>query len=442
VGAPLHQLPGASGPRRHLSGRGDDRKNREISERGTALAETTGACAAGAFTQQRQAVIRLCLFACSDDYLLEQRLNGWTEELLRELPGLTPERLAEDLSPADLAVEVCSPSLFADHRLIVVPDVRPWLDAAAPAEVGGRRGGRPDVGPLVAALDQGLPDGVSLVLGAWCAAQPKGDLVEIVAKHGHFEWLPLPPPPKPWEKVDLSSEQRAVLLEVLRGAAGQARFTREAEGLLFDRLGFAPRLLAQEVVKLASAAGPGGEVDAPLVRALVSPKERSLEIVQDAVFERHPRPLLELIEAADAGLPVCDWRGQRIDPTAVPSVLFGQISSLLQQLLDLRLVAREMGCEAEMDPRHTSQGGWYGRRFKDGLGPRLAERLADRPSPLTGRGGRPPKTWTLGQLFVAAGRYQDQELVDALAACGDVEAQLRGPCAAEALAAWIARLCG
>ncbi len=54
-------------------------------------------------------------------------------------------------------------------------------------------------------------------------------------------------------------------------AAGSTRFTPAAERLLMERLGFAPRLLAQEVRKLA-AASAGGEVDENLVRRSVFPR--------------------------------------------------------------------------------------------------------------------------------------------------------------------------
>ena len=64
----------------------------------------------------------------------------------------------------------------------------------------------------------------------------------------------------------LSDEQCEVLRGVLAREAGEVRFTPAAERLLFDRLGFAPRLLAQEGRKLA-AASAAETVDEDLVCA-------------------------------------------------------------------------------------------------------------------------------------------------------------------------------
>jgi hypothetical protein len=43
----------------------------------------------------------------------------------------------------------------------------------------------------------------------------------------------------------------------------------------------------------------------------------------------------------------------------------------------------------------------------------------------------------LGKLFKGAGNYSDDDLVDALADLGSVEAALRGDMAAETISVWI-----
>jgi hypothetical protein len=379
---------------------------------------------------------RLVLIASRDDYLLEQSFARALHDASASLDGAEPEVLPDEVTPETVAVELHSPSLFNPTRLLVVPDVRSWLGAPAPP--GAVTGDREvEVEPLLSALADGVPEGVALVMGAWCGRRPKGPLVAAVESSGRFEWIPLPEPPKPWEDVLLSDEQRTVLQQVLAGASEGVRFTPDAERLLLERLGFRPRLLVQEARKLAVAAGDGGEVDEGLARDLIFPRERSLEVVRDAVLGRDAGALLDLIGAAAAGVPVRDWQGRRIDSRGLPPVVFGQVFNLVHQLLYLRRTAVAVGIEEELDPARTSDRSWYGRHFKGRLAPMLLERLHEQsPTPLD-RNGKPPTPWYLGKLFAGAGRYREDELVAALAAGGEAEANMRGQLALEALSSWL-----
>ena len=119
--------------------------------------------------------------------------------------------------------------------------------------------------------------------------------------------------------------------------------------------------------------------------------------------------------------------------------MFGQVFNLVQQLLYLRRIAVAVGIEDELDPAQTSDRGWYNRHFKGRLAPLLLDRLRElSPTPLD-RNGKLPTVWSLGGLFAGAGRYQEDELVAALAAGGEAEANLRGQLALEALSAWLTR---
>ncbi len=80
------------------------------------------------------------LVASPDDFLLEGKLRSILQPLSAEL-GVEPEILAEDITPEELAVELCSPSLFAPQRLLVVPEVREWIGAPPPHGVRRRRDG-------------------------------------------------------------------------------------------------------------------------------------------------------------------------------------------------------------------------------------------------------------------------------------------------------------
>jgi hypothetical protein len=381
----------------------------------------------------------LTLIACSDDFLLEDSLKRAVAEACAALDNVEPELLADDVTPETVAVELCSPSLFSPTRVLVLQDVRPWLDAASPPEAPKVEASG-EVDALVVAISEGVPEGVALVMGAWCRSKPKGALVDAVTAAGRCEWIPLPEPPKPWEDVTLSDKQRGILRQLLRATAGEIRFAPAAERLLMERLGFAPRLLVAEATKLASAAGEEGEVDEQLVRQLTFPRERSLEVVREAVLRRDTRALLDLLAAAAAGIPVCDWQGKRLDSAGLAAVLFAQVFNLLQQLLYLRQVAAAAGIGDEMDPARCSERGWYQRRFKARLASVLTQQL-DGASPLSRR-GKPPTPWTLGQLFAGAGHYSDDGLLAALAAGGGIEASLRGQLALENLSAWITSFMG
>ena len=386
---------------------------------------------------------RVHLIAASDDFLLEERLSTVVAGLCSEHSDIEAEVQPDDATPESVATELVSPSLFAADRVLVVPDARGWLGAAAPPGLKAAESEPLDPTPLIRVLADGLPTGVALVLGAWCGRKPTGALVDAVTAAGSCEWIGLPPPPKPWEDAVLSEEQRRVLQGVLARAAGSVSFSRPAVDLLLERLGFAPRQLVQEVRKLVGAAA-GSEVDEELVRRLTFPRERSLEVVRDAVLERRLTPLLDLIAAASSGAPINNWQGQRLDPGGFERVLFAQVANLQLQLLYLRRTAQAAGLTEEMAPDRTGARGWYGRQFKSRLAPELLAKLADdAPSPLVRSGGKPPSPWSLAALFAGAGRYVDVELVAAVAAAGEVEVRIRNEAMAlDALTAWLAGFIG
>ncbi len=375
---------------------------------------------------------RVLLVASSDDYLLEEALGEAISGLEESLAGSELVELAGDTAPADVAVELRSPSLFAPRRLFVMRDARALVPVKAHPEAPAGAPAR-DAAPLADLVREGLPEGIGLLLGVWSVERPaKGPLVDALGPEG-VQWISLPPPPKPWDDVALSPEQVAVLRRVVDRAAPGVRFAPAAERLLLDRLGFAPRALAQEAAKLAVAAA-GQTVDEALVRRLVLPREHSLEVVREAVLTRRHRPVAELVAAAEAGLPIRNWQGKRVEERAFPLVVAGQVASLLTQLLYLRGQAAAAGFAGELDPRRTGQPRWYPQHFKRRLADPLVDRVKNDPlSPL-----RRPTPWKLGELFAAAARYSDAELATALAGAGEVEAATRGPLALEAVVAWLA----
>jgi len=379
------------------------------------------------------------LVASSDDYLLEEALAETVRAVCAEFGDIDPETIPEALTPEDLSVELCSPSLFAPQRVLVVPEIRTWIDIPArrPPDARPAEKAAVDPAPVLQVLDDGIADGIALVMGACCHSKPKGALVDAVDAAGGFRWQPVPEPPKPWEDALLSREQEAMLRALLSKVAGDVRFTPGAARLLLDRLGFSPRLLVQEGRKL-TAANVDGSVDEELVLALSFPKERSLDVVWDAVFERKAAPVLDIMAATEAGIQVRDRQGRPVSAKGAPFILFSQVASILQNILYLRRLAAAHGLVGEMSTDKTRDEFWYPRRFKNGLGPKLVELVkADAPSPIQRPGGRAPTLFALGRLFKGAGRYTDEALVQALAGAGAVETALRGDMAAEALSVWI-----
>ncbi len=380
------------------------------------------------------------LIASPDDYLLNEEIKQILPRVCSELGGVEPEYMPDDTSPELLAVELCSPSLFAPQRVLVISEARQWVDVPSPNKQyrppPGTGPAEIDASAVTHVLDEGLSDDIALILRVQCQAKPKGDLVAAIEKSGHLHWQPVPPPPKPWEDAVVSKEQVAVLRAVIAREAPSVGFAPAAERLLFERLGFAPRLLASEVGKLAAAAS-GDEVDVDLVRRLSFPREGSLEEAFDALLDRRVAPVLEILSAAEGGLPVRDLQGRLMTEKAVYFALAGQATKVFQQLLYLRLLGEREGFLAEMAPDRTAAGAWYPKRFKDGIGPRLQEALkTDAPSPLVPPGGRSPTVFALGKLFRAGGRYTTDELRASLVDLGALEADLRGDAKLEALSVW------
>jgi hypothetical protein len=384
-------------------------------------------------------VAPVSLVASSDDFLVEEALRERVLAVCAEFGNVEPEFMPDEITPEDLSVELCSPSLFAPQRVLVVSEASHWLDIPArrPSQARPTQKAAVDASAVVQVLSDGLPGGIALVMGACCRSQPKGKLADAVSKAGETLWYPVPPPPKPWEDAVLSLEQEAMLRQLLEKTTEGIRFTPEASRLLLDRLGFAPRLLVQEGRKLA-AANVGGVVDEDLVKALSFPKERSLDVVESGVLTRRAAPVLDLIAAAEAGIQIRDRQGRAVSSKGVLIALFSQVSALLQKFLYLRRLAADHGLLEEMSLDRTRADGWYPRKFQKNVGPKILDLLnEDGPSPVLEGHGRAPSLYALGKIFKGAGLYSDDELRDALADLGSVEVALRGEMASEALSVWL-----
>lgn len=381
---------------------------------------------------------RLHLVAATDDFLLEEGIKAAIAAVSAELPGIDPEELSDEITPDGLAFELCSPSLFSPQRLMVIPDMHAWIDTTTPR-------GAPvikediDITAVLTTLESGIPDDMGLVLGAWCGRKPKGTLVDLVAKQGHFQWLPAPPPPKPWEDIVLSREQIQVLRRILRDAIGENPIDGKAEKLLIERLGFKPRMLAQEVAKLATAAG-GKIIDEDLVRSLMLTRERSIEVVREGLLKADFKVIFDLLAASSAGHPIIDYSGKTLDQSGVTPIVLGTIFNVLHQFLFLRRVAVACGFEKDLVAQRGRKGNWNMARAKKTIIPAIEKRMRDDMPYPKSKKGKVPTSWSLGQLLAGANLYSEEQLIRALGEFGELEAHSRGKMAQDNISAWLSNL--
>lgn len=391
---------------------------------------------------------RLVLVAAGDDLLLEDAFRDATERAQAQMADPAVETLPDDITPEDVAVELNSPSLFNPERVLLVPDAGKWVIASSspggPTLPSRKNAKAVDalIQPLLTVLEDGMPAGVALVMGVWCATKPTGSLAKNVEAAGTLEWVPTPEPPKPWEEGTVSDAQKTVLRRLMSRGAPAARFAPAAENLLFDRLGFAPRRLVQEASKLAVAAGPDGLIDESLVRRLVLPREGSLEILQDALLGRDIRMAVAFLDDARRGLPIRDWSGGHIDERGLGIRVFNLAVDTFTRMLYLRGAARAIGAGDELDPQKNSARAWYSRTFKPRLGPKLKSHIEDDPGAPFRSGGklRIPSPWALQRLFRGASLYSDDALIQSLIEAGQIERQLRRPGnPIEAIPGWLVK---
>jgi len=381
---------------------------------------------------------RLHFVAATDDFLLEEGIKAAIVAVAAQLDGVDPEEMSDEMTPEGLAFELCSPSLFSPQRLMIVRDVRSWIDTTTP------RGAQVlkeevDITSLLNSLESGIPDDMGLVIGAWCGRKPKGELVDLVSKFGQFQWLPAPPPPKPWEDIVLSNEQIQVLRRILQDAIGNNPIDNKAERLLIERLGFKPRLLAQEVSKLAIAAA-GKTIDEELVRSLMLTRERSIEVVRDSLLKRDFAPIFDLIAASAAGHPVVDYSGKTMDSGGITPMVLSTVFNLLHQFLFLRRAAVACGFEKDIEAKGPGRHRFNSALAKKTIVPAIEKRMKkDLPYPKSKK-GKVPSAWSLGQLLAGASLYTDQQLIHALAEAGEFEAQARGKLDLDNLSAWLSNL--
>ena len=374
MGAPLHRVPGATGPGRALNS-------------------------------------ALRLLASPDDYLLELERCEAEAAWLAAYPDGELQRLDPAPAPARLIRELASPSLFATARLIVVPDARPYLgqaadDTGAPGESWGDAGA-----VLAAALAEMRLVDTALVLAAVSAAEPSGPLAEVVRQRGTLTFLPLPAQPKPWEEVRVTPAQRRVLEGVVGRVAPAVLADPDTVDALCECYGFRPRRLAQVAEQLQQT----GTIGADAVRTGWGPGECSLKDLEEALVRRNPAAVARFVARLAAGGTLTDWWGKPVESDAIARRVALTVARLLRQALAARGHANRAELTRELDPQKCSSPAWYNATFRRSiLEPLQKEIAACGGSPLEGS-----SAWQLHRAFKLGAAYGERELLRAL---GDLAA--------------------
>ncbi|MGE5236838.1 MAG: hypothetical protein ACM3O7_10860 [Acidobacteriota bacterium] len=338
------------------------------------------------------------LLAAPDDYLLELERSELEAAWLAAHPG--GEAVVFDETPAAAALirELASPSLFATDRLLVVRDGHELLTV---------KKDRDDRVAQLAATLSTLPlRGVGLILAAVADAEPKGPLADVFKSRGELRFLPIPPPPKPWEPGRVTPAQRQVLERVITRVAPEALDHPDAVEALCERYGFQPRELAAAAQRLVLA----GEITPAAVRDQAGVGDCSLKSLEDAVIGRDRQAVAGFFSTLHMGGSLLDWWDKPVDADKLGRVLSGSLGRTLRAALALRGHSRQAGIEAELDPARCSGSAWYPKVFKNGLFPRLSAAIEATPdSPVAGL-----SAWSLHRSFRVAAAYRDAELLAAL----------------------------
>lgn len=362
MGAPLHRVPGAPGPGRALTH------------------------------------VPFTLISCPDDYLLEWARHDREASWCAANPNGEVITFASAPEPGALLRELACPSLFAPQRLVVVRDAAPYLAAN---ETAVR-----DAEELARNLAGFSFSGVALLLTAVRDAAPTGPLADIAGQRGEALFIQLPPPPKPWEKVTLSPQQRRVLEGVVARVAPETVGHADVVDALCEVYGFEPRQLAQAAQQLVLA----GELSVRAVHELAGLGEHTLGDVEDMLLARDPRRSARFFATLLAGGELRHWRGGTVRREEFGRTLGNTVTKLLRQALALRGHARVAGVAEELDPARCARDRWYNDTFRPHILPKLAEAIAGSPSPVAGL-----RPWPLHRLFRLAAAYDEAALLRCLA---------------------------
>lgn len=295
-----------------------------------------------------------------------------------------------------LCQELQTPSLFANERLFLVPHAETYF--ALPPKASG---------VLLATLKT-PPAGVLWVgLFAELPEAPAGPLAEGLALLGELEHLSLPPPPKPWEDVRLSQEQKALLRELLAEEAPEILAHQDVLDVLLETHGFSPRQLVQAARDLLASQDLSPEAARRTSGREILAASELEKALQSGDWPQVAYYLAQLAE----GAVLTTFRGNEASGRKAADLAAGLCTRACLAALVVRLLAEKAGLAKELDPTRVSQASWYPREFKPRIYPRLLAVACDMPE--LGLGERSP--WSLQASFRLAARFSSTKLAATVA---------------------------
>lgn len=330
-----------------------------------------------------------------DDFFLERARRAFEEEFFQAFPGGEVAVLDPCPTPFGLLQELQTPSLFAQQRLILLPKAEALL-AAGPEEVRGFA----ELPPL--------SPGEALWVGVFAEKPepPQGAFVKVVSSWAELTHFPLPPPPKPWEAVRFSREQREFMASLLLQELPQLKAHQDVVDVLLETHGFSPRLLLQAARGLVASQ----DLTPEAARQSSAREEVAAASVEQALQNAHWRLLAEMLGKLGGGAWLAGFRRELGFGRRAADLMASLLARACFQALSLRILAEQAGLGPELSPARVAQPWWYPRIFKGKILPVLLAAAASAPELQLAE--RSP--WALQASFRVAAHFSSERLLQTL----------------------------
>lgn len=339
--------------------------------------------------------LRFLLATSPDDFFLERARRALEEEFLRAFPGGEVTILDPAPTPFALFQELQAPSLFAQQRLILLPHAETLLAADSEQFQGF-------------AEPPSLSPGEALWVGVFAerAEPPRAPFVDAISSWAEVTHFPLPPPPKPWEGVRLSREQREFLASLLLQEIPELRAHQDVVDVLLEIHGSSPRLLLQAARSLVASQDLSPEA----VRQSSAREQVPAAAVEQALQAGQWPVLAGILGKLAVGAWLEGFRGELGFGRRAADVMASLLARACFQALTLRILAERAGFGAELSPAQVAQPWWYPKVFKAKIFPALL--VAAESMPELKLAERSP--WALQASFRVAAHFSAERLLQVL----------------------------
>lgn len=298
-------------------------------------------------------------------------------------------------TPFGLLQELQTPSLFAQQRLILLPNAEALL-AADPEEVQGF------------AEPPSLSPQEVLWVGVFAekAEPPRGPFLEAVSSWAEIIHFPLPPPPKPWEGVGLSREQREFMASLLLQEIPELCAHQDVVDVLLETHGSSPRLLLQAARSLVASR----ELTPEAARQSSARETVPAGSVEQALQAARWPLLAGMLAKLAGGAWLEGFRGELALGRRAADVMASLLARACFQALTLRILAERAGFGSELSPARVAQPWWYPKVFKAKIFPALLATAESMPELKLAE--RSP--WALQASFRVAAHFSAERLLQTL----------------------------